>query len=265
MVTCDKRLKLLSSLDRFLLVQCGVNNTQQFRIYSEDDTFDDESSSFCEDVIFRMITRIHNAVNCSMKVLEVKSGCLIQAPSLTSSSIGCGSMRSLFVCMQHCKIHKALSLTSSSNLEYLKLSSVCIEDEGNIFKFIFMFIFVRSEEPERDRFSHFRLSISGDKLEEILIDWELGSAHTKTLNILLQILVYEVEWEIVDLPKSGGTITTLTSCLRFFARFKFFEPDTVPTMVLEKLRQMEYPWPASSHSSGALSQSQSYREATQSP
>lgn len=69
-----------------------------------------------------------------------------------------------------------------------------------------LFSFVRSEEPERDRFSHFRLSISGDKLEEILIDWELGSAHTKTLNILLQILVYEVEWEFVDLPKSGGTI-----------------------------------------------------------
>ncbi|KAM1208069.1 hypothetical protein ACFX2J_013779 [Malus domestica] len=214
-VSCEKRLELLSSLDRFLLMYRGVNNIQRFRIYW-DDLLLNASSSFRQDAVFRMMTWIHNAVSCNVEVLEIFVHIIIDPPRtlLPSSVFLCRSLRSLSISMCY-NILKSPSLTSSSNLECLTLSSVTIEDE-EIFKWIScsckcikelhlenvsgssvtiessslrLFSFLNPNHSSR----YCNLSISGEKLEEILIDWGFDSTCSKLLNIHAPNLKY-LKW-----------------------------------------------------------------------
>ena len=97
----EKLLKVLSSLDRFLWMHRGVNKIQRFRIYWDDDSLNDFlGHDFLEDVAFRMMTWIHNAVSCNVEVLEVDFLMFIRKerqPLCPLSVFLCESLRSLFL------------------------------------------------------------------------------------------------------------------------------------------------------------------------
>ncbi|CAL8170367.1 unnamed protein product [Prunus armeniaca] len=238
--TCSRRLMLLSSLDRFLLLHCAVNKIQRFRI-CWNNLLSEENPCFIEDVRFRVITWIHNAVRCKVEVLEVDVSVFeVRSYFLPSSVFLCGSLRSLLLSSLDL-ILKAPSLASSSNLECLKLEFVDIEDDKGFFKWIscsckcikelhlyhvFGIEQVIIESPslksfsfvhhtDSDLFPYLFLSISGEKLEDVLIDWEFGSTFDNFLNIFAPNLKY-LKWSgNVVLRKNLGQFMCLEKAQLF--------------------------------------------------
>ncbi|XP_062003516.1 putative F-box/FBD/LRR-repeat protein At4g03220 [Rosa rugosa] len=203
----DKRLELLSSLDRFLLVHRGVNKLKRLCIFLN--AYRDSKNE-----AFRIITWIHSAVRCNVEVLELDIGVPDETLPFPSSVFHCGSLRSLLVKMS-CRILKAPSLTSFSNLEYLKLTYVIIGDEG-IFKWIsccckcietlilehaygIKTVTIQSSSLKSFRFVKdylvrpCNLNISGGRLEDIFIDWGFNSDFSRSLNISAPDLKY-LKW-----------------------------------------------------------------------
>ncbi|KAL6273424.1 hypothetical protein ACE6H2_024116 [Prunus campanulata] len=230
----EKPLKLLSSLDRFLFIHREVNKIQRFRISWCDLLRNGEQKLyFSDDVSFRVITWILNAVRCKVEVLEIVAGFFMERRySLPSSVFLCGSLRSLLL-TRGCTILKAPSLASSSNLEYLKLDDVFIEDEG-FFKWIscsckcikelhlediFGINQITIESSSLKSFSFVLdspayidciLSISAEKLEDILVHLDLHNSVKNLVNIFAPNLKYlKLSGDDVWIGQSLGKSTSL--------------------------------------------------------
>ncbi|KAM0980609.1 hypothetical protein ACFX2A_014037 [Malus domestica] len=208
--SCEVRLKLVNSLDRFLL-QRGDNKIGHFRlvwkshaVYEEND----EAPCFCVNEHFRIMTWIHNALRCNVKVLDAKNRVVDFEDELytlfPSCVFLCATLTSLAVDMDFTMV-KTPSVAFSSNLVYLKLLNVKIEDEGffkwiscscKFIKEIFLFgisvrgnIIIKSSSLEKfgyvdgGSFTLSHLNISGEKLEVINITWRFSSPDDKSLNI----------------------------------------------------------------------------------
>lgn len=212
--SCKIRLNLLNSLDRFLL-QRGGNKIQCFRLKwerhfldPESDEEGDETVCFCVNEHFRIITWIDNAVRCNVEVLHVETDLLhdfrVEQLVIPSCVFHCATLRSLVVEMTRA-IVKTPSFVFYSNLTYLNLSTVEIEDE-RFFKWIScsckfikkLFLdsvcgirnfTIESSSLENFKFSGgifpppCHLNISGEKLVHITINWGFDSPSDKSLNI----------------------------------------------------------------------------------
>ncbi|XP_034225823.1 putative F-box/FBD/LRR-repeat protein At4g03220 [Prunus dulcis] len=196
-----KQFKLLSSLDKFL-VHRRENKIQCFRICWSL-SYGKAASLYNE--LYRVVTWIHMAVRCNVEVLDLE----LRIPDTTRLELPsciflCGSLRSLSV---HCnKILTAPSLVSSTNLQYLKLTNVTV-DEGlckwiscsckcikelhlehlwlelvhgakqitisssslETLRFISCYAYYSFQNPS----GNFHLNISGERLEDIYIDWKV--------------------------------------------------------------------------------------------
>ncbi|KAB2631501.1 F-box/LRR-repeat protein [Pyrus ussuriensis x Pyrus communis] len=205
--TCEFRLRLFSSLDRFLL-QRGDNRINYFGIYwnGHSDLGSDRTPCFCVNVRSQIIDWIHNAVRCNVEVLSFPCDVFL-----------CATLRSLCVNMDG-TIVKTPSVSFSSNIEYLELINVDIEDEG-FFKWISCSckfikelilsdvgpvenIIIESSSLEKfEVYDHFydgictlsHLTISGKKLETIAIWWSFDSHSGTSLNMYAPKLKY-LEW-----------------------------------------------------------------------
>lgn len=207
MSTCELRLKLVNTLDRFLLNR-GDNKMQSFALFwNGHDDEDADEPCFCVNENFRIITWIQNAVRCKVEKLYLDvtffdfEGEPLAFPSCVFL---CASLRSLVVDMAR-TIVKTPSFTFSSNLEKLNLRDVVIKDEG-FFKWIsccceFMKelslgevngidnITIESSSLEKFYFINYQveetchLNISGQKLEEININCS-HSPRSTVLNII---------------------------------------------------------------------------------
>ncbi|VVA39877.1 PREDICTED: F-box/LRR-repeat, partial [Prunus dulcis] len=190
-----KQFKLLSSLDRFL-VRRRENKIHCFRICW---SLSHGKAASLYNELYRVVTWIRMAVRCNVEVLDLE----LRIPDTTMLELPsciflCGSLRSLSV---HCnKILTAPSLDSSTNLQYLKLTNVTI-DEG-FCKWIscsckcikelhlehvevenitmeslslesFSFVF-----PSYCGLCH--LNISCEKLEDIHIEWRFASTSSRS-------------------------------------------------------------------------------------
>lgn len=187
---------------------------------------DDKIKSFCinwdfsasiSEEGFRMMTWIHIAVRCNVEVLDLelrlneKDGATLELPCCIYS---CQSMRSLSV--KTCTILKAPSFACSNNLQHLKLKNVrmdkgfgkwiscsctCIKDiwleDVRVDSFTvessslesFTLLYTYNRDP-----CHF--SISGEKLAEMNIQWEISQASsriTRSLNVYAPNLKY-LKW-----------------------------------------------------------------------
>ncbi|XP_018507711.1 F-box/LRR-repeat protein At3g58900-like isoform X2 [Pyrus x bretschneideri] len=222
--TCEVRLNLLNSLDRFLL-QRGDNKIEYFRLVweshsvVEEDSDDqrDEEPCFCVNERFRIMTWIHNALRCNVEVLDVKSDVDYfedEPYALFPSCVFlCAPLTSLAVEMNRTMV-KTPSAAFSSNLVDLKLINVEIEDEG-FFKWISCSckfikeihlchiritgnIIIKSSSLEKfeyleGTFTRSHIDISAEKLEVINIDWTFQSPGDNSLNIFAPKLKY-FEW-----------------------------------------------------------------------
>ncbi|PRQ43978.1 putative F-box domain, FBD domain, leucine-rich repeat domain, L domain-containing protein [Rosa chinensis] len=169
----------------------GVNRIARFHFHWNLDIH--QPKIFREDERFRLDKWIYNAIRCNVEVLDIniENSCL-EAPPLPFCIFLCGSLKSLVVEM-YCKISKAPSLASLSNLECLKLQDVIILDEG-FFKWIScsckcikelslihvhgnggMHFTIESSSLEslciKWVYGMFHLNISGQKLRKIIINW----------------------------------------------------------------------------------------------
>ncbi|XP_068308739.1 putative F-box/FBD/LRR-repeat protein At5g44950 [Pyrus communis] len=209
--SCEVRLMLVNSLDRFLLQRGDKSIPSHFRlvwkshaVYEEND----EAPCFCVNERFRLITWIHNAIRCNVEVLDVKSRVVDfddELYSLFPSCVFlCATLHSLAVNLNFTMV-KTPSVAFSSNLVDLKLLKVKIEDEGffkwiscscKFIKGIFLCgisvrgnIIIKSSSLEKfgyvdgSRFTLSHLNISGEKLEVINISWTFNSPDDKSLNI----------------------------------------------------------------------------------
>ncbi|XP_068309425.1 F-box/FBD/LRR-repeat protein At1g16930-like [Pyrus communis] len=222
--TCEVRLNLVNSLDRFLL-QRGDNKIEYFRLVweshsvVEEDSDDqrDEEPCFCVNERFRIMTWIHNALRCNVEVLDVKSDVDYfedEPYALFPFCVFlCATLTSLAVEMNRTMV-KTPSAAFSSNLVDLKLINVEIEDEG-FFKWISCSckfikeihlchiritgnIIIKSSSLEKfeyleGTFTRSHIDISAEKLEVINIDWRFQSPGDNSLNIFAPKLKY-FEW-----------------------------------------------------------------------
>ncbi|KAM1306088.1 hypothetical protein PS2_008563 [Malus domestica] len=219
--TCEFRLRLLSSLDRFLLHR-GDNRINYFGIYwnGHFDLGSDRTPCFCVNVRSQIIDWIRNAVRCNVEVLCVSSNLkdfVVEPLAFPCGVFLCATLRSLCVNMDG-TIVKTPSVSFSSNIEYLELINVDIEDEG-FFKWISCSckflkelilsdvgrvenIIIESSSLEKfEVFDHFydgictlsHLTISGKKLETIAIWWSFDSHSGTSLNMFAPKLKY-LEW-----------------------------------------------------------------------
>lgn len=201
--TCYKRLQLLTYLERFLFSR-GDNKIQSFRVNWERHYVDgNETPCICDSEHYRMITWIKRAVRCNVEMLDLKMTLYDSKEAAFPFCIFlCGSLRALKVDMDFTLL-RTPSFAFSSNLNYLKLRSVVIEDE-RFFKWISSSckflqelhlkelcgtetISIESSSLKRLEFfgvfnvSH--LNIAGEKLEDISIGWLFESPSNKSFNI----------------------------------------------------------------------------------
>ncbi|KAM5559435.1 F-box/LRR-repeat protein [Rosa sericea] len=204
MSTCSGRLKLLTYLERFLFRR-GDNKIQSFRVRWESHSMDvDATPCICDNECYRLSTWIQNAVRCNVEVLDLKITLynteLVFSPSCVFL---CAPLKSLVVDMNY-TVLRTPSSAFSSNLKYLQLTNVYIEDE-EFFKWIScsckcigdlhlsvlgienVTIFRSSLERfslicgPRDDMCH--LNISSEKLVDIDLYWTFDSPSNKSLTI----------------------------------------------------------------------------------
>ncbi|BFG38599.1 hypothetical protein CerSpe_248730 [Prunus speciosa] len=229
--TCELRVKLLNSLDRFMFHRRD-NKIQSFYLFWDGHYIEegnDEPCYLCSNENFRIITWIHNAVRCNVEVL-----CLdillcdfeeegLAFPSCVFLST---SLRSLNVVQMKGIIIKTPPFAFSSNLSCLELGELDIEDEA-FFKWIscsckcikqLTFAGVRNiksitiESPSLEIFNFCdpygsqicHLKISGEKLESIRIDWGFFLSGDHSLNIFAPNLNF-LRWvgNVMNHPNLG--------------------------------------------------------------
>ncbi|VVA21824.1 PREDICTED: F-box/LRR-repeat [Prunus dulcis] len=159
-----KQFKLLSSLDKFL-VHRRENKIQCFRICWSL-SYGKAASLYNE--LYRVVTWIHMAVRCNVEVLDLE----LRIPDTTRLELPsciflCGSLRSLSV---HCnKILTAPSLELWLELVHgakqITISSSSLET----LRFISCYAYYSFQNPS----GNFHLNISGERLEDIYIDWKV--------------------------------------------------------------------------------------------
>ncbi|CAN6719681.1 unnamed protein product [Malus baccata var. baccata] len=214
--TCELRLKLLNSLDRFLFRR-GDNKIKSFDLYWDCHYVEDsdEAPCFCVFENFRIVSWIHNAVRCNVEELFLDISLdALEDEGLTFPSCVflCASLRSLNVVQISGLIIKTPSVAFSSNLDSLLLENVDIEDEG-FFKWIscsckcikklsvigvkqIKSITIESPSLEYLKFKDqgwneiCQLKISGEKLEDISLDWGLSLPSNCSLDIFAPNLKY---------------------------------------------------------------------------
>ncbi|KAL6144529.1 hypothetical protein ACLB2K_055221 [Fragaria x ananassa] len=228
-LTFDKRLELLDSLDRFL-IQRGNNKLKYLSIdwapeYHHGET---EIESHCVLQKSRILGWIQHAIYCNVEELYVFFATLVPALGdiLLDDFIDfpfcvfvCESLRYLTLDMKCTKLEAPSFCTSPiSNLVSLCLRNVTIEDDEGFCKWVsYCCRFIKElgmkqvrglenitiESSSLESFSiqcpsylHIdRLVISGDKLEEIDINWECDSRkrNNSLLNISAPNLMY-LKW-----------------------------------------------------------------------
>ncbi|CAN6719674.1 unnamed protein product [Malus baccata var. baccata] len=211
--TCYCRLKLLSYLDRFFFHR-GDSRIQSFRVhwfkheeYKLEEYEGEEPPCFCGRDCYestRMFTWIQNAVRCKVEVLDLETDVYdSEHEPLPSCVFQCETLRYL-VLHVNWTILRTPSFTFPSNLKYLELKKIFIENEG-FFKWIsccckcieelnlqevngIEIMTIKSSSLKKLSFSGFsvdlcHINISCEKLEGIFICWSFASASNKSLNI----------------------------------------------------------------------------------
>ncbi|KAL6141734.1 hypothetical protein ACLB2K_060021 [Fragaria x ananassa] len=192
-MACELRLKLVNTLDRFLLSR-GDNEMKSFSLFWDGHSDEElDEPCFCVNENFRINTWIQNAVRCKVEKVHLAvayfdfEGEPIAFPSCVFRS---SSLRSLVVEMPH-TVFKTPSFTFSSNLKRLDLRDVIIQDEG-FFKWIscsckslkdisltdceIYNITIESSSLEKFVFFNYmifetcHINISGGKLEEVNVN-----------------------------------------------------------------------------------------------
>ncbi|KAK9921291.1 hypothetical protein M0R45_029808 [Rubus argutus] len=192
----QQQLSLLNSIDRFL-VHRGDNKIQCFRI----------SWGFCSgisDEVFRLITWIQIAVRCNVEVLEfhVTSWHSPETIELPSCIVLCESLRSLVIDFD--AILKVPTFASFTSLQSLKLKHVRVDErfchwmsstscecikELHLFEVNAENMTVQSSSLESFTFvvhaysDLCHLSISGEKLVHVHIEWGFYNPGSRSLNI----------------------------------------------------------------------------------
>ncbi|PRQ43969.1 putative F-box domain, leucine-rich repeat domain, L domain-containing protein [Rosa chinensis] len=201
MSTCSEQLKLLTYLVRFLFRR-GDNKIQSFRVRWEIHSMHvDATSCICDTLSIW----IQNAVGCNVEVLDLKiTSCNTKLVFFPSCVFLCAPLKSLVVDMNY-TVLRTPSSAFSSNLKYLQLTNVYIEDE-EFFKWIScsckcigdlslshvhgienVTIFRSSLERfslicgPLDHMCH--LNISSEKLVDINLYWTFDSPSNKSLTI----------------------------------------------------------------------------------
>ncbi|XP_062004585.1 putative F-box/FBD/LRR-repeat protein At4g03220 [Rosa rugosa] len=201
--TCRNRLQLMTYLERYLFHR-GGNKIQSFRVNWERHYMDEnETVCICASEHYRLITWINSAVRCNVEVLDLKMTLYDpeEAP-FPSSVFLCGTLRSLAVDMNFTLL-RTPSFGFSSNLTKLELKDVVIEDD-RFFKWVscsckfieelhldqvrgIITISIESSSLKIlrffDVFNTSHLSISGEKLEDIVVGWYVESPSNSSLNI----------------------------------------------------------------------------------
>lgn len=197
------RLRLLNYFDRFL-IQRGNNHKQRFRICW---VFTGHLVGNCDDY-FRVITWIHNAARCNVEVLDLdfhSHDDRIIEVELPICLFRCQSLKSLMVDLKF-SILKTPSLACSTTLRSLKLKNLTINEEFckwiscscKCLKELWLelvhgshIITIESSSLESLHFSScyfyygsqyvgcdiLYLSISGEKLEEMHLEWKAVSSN----------------------------------------------------------------------------------------
>ncbi|CAN6577390.1 unnamed protein product [Malus baccata var. baccata] len=240
--TCEFRLKLLSSLDRFLLKR-GDNKIKYFRLFWTGHLIKnrDRTPCFCVNENFRIVNLIHNAVRCNVEVLDIF---LDEKLAFPFSIFLCETLKSLVINMP--SVVKTPSVAFSSNLEYLELMNVEIKDEG-VFKWIscscksikelilcglgrIKNITIESSSLEKfeiyDGFcTPIHLNISGEKLETIRVSWRFRSMHR------VEYLVIN-EATIKALFSEGGSTQARFNNLSYLEMdIRSFSDELVPALI----------------------------------
>ncbi|XP_050142232.1 F-box/LRR-repeat protein At3g58900-like [Malus sylvestris] len=163
--------RLVTTFDRYLHLR-GHNRMQRVRIGLRLSTSEEEEN-VSDDHSQVVLNWIRTAVRCNVEELDLfLEHSVTSTFSLPSSIFHSQSLRSLSVSMDifESQVVEAPSLYFSSNLRYLSLSFVKIVDEG-LFKWIsccckWIFIFgILFNDGD------VHLSISGEKLENIVMAW----------------------------------------------------------------------------------------------
>ncbi|XP_050382802.1 putative F-box/FBD/LRR-repeat protein At1g78760 [Argentina anserina] len=198
-MACERRLKLMNSLDRFLLNR-GGNQMKSFLLFWDGHNDEElEEPCFCVNERFRIMTWIQNAVRCKVEkvhLLVYFSGFDDDPIAFPSCAFRSSSLRSLVVEMRRTVV-KTPSFDFFSNLEKLDLRDVIIQDE-EFFKWIscsckslkdlslteireIHTITIESSSLEKFHFLDYaadetcHINISGEKLEEINVDCNYSS------------------------------------------------------------------------------------------
>lgn len=235
--TCRDRLQLMTYLERFLYHR-GDNKIQGFRVNWERHYMDEnETVCICASEHYRIITWINNAVRRNVEVLNLKMTLYDSEEAPFPSSVFlCGSLRSLAVDMNFTLL-RTPSFAFSSNLKFLELKDVVIEDE-RFFKWISCSCkFIQELHLDRvrgietisiessslkilrfyDVFNIYHLSISGEKLEDLVVFWYFESPSNSSLNIFAPNLKF-LSWngKLMNHLKLGKfrRLETALLCLR---------------------------------------------------
>ncbi|CAN6716989.1 unnamed protein product [Malus baccata var. baccata] len=196
------QLNMLNSFDRFLILR-GGNKVQKFQVHLD-------LCSSLPDEIFRVITWIHIAARCNVEVLDLQLSVLkndMASFELPSCIFLCGSLRSLIVNLY--TVLKVPSFAGSTNLQHLKLTEVQIDDrffkwisssckcikELQLYDVRTVNITIENSSLESFRFVSYKsgichLNISGEKLEDIHVDWEYYQPGSRSLTISAPNLKY---------------------------------------------------------------------------
>ncbi|KAM1735473.1 hypothetical protein ACFX12_013945 [Malus domestica] len=233
--TCYYRLKLLSYLDRFFFHR-GDSRIQSFRVrwfkheeYKLEEYEGEEPPCFCGRDCYegtRMFTWIQNAVRCKVEVLDLETDVSDsdELEPLPSCVFQCETLRYLVLHVDW-MILRTPSFTFPSNLKYLELKKIVIENEG-FFKWIsccckcieelnlrevhgIETMTIKSSSMKKLRFSGFsvdlcHINISCEKLEGLFVCWYFASASNKSLNIFAPNLKH-LKWvgNMVKHPNLG--------------------------------------------------------------
>ncbi|KAM1208058.1 hypothetical protein ACFX2J_013769 [Malus domestica] len=232
--TCYYRLKLLSYLDRFFFHR-GDSRIQSFRVrwlkheeYKLEEYEGEEPPCFCARDCYegtRMFTWIQNAVRCKVEVLDLETDVYdCELEPFPSCVFQCETLRYL-VLHVNWTILRTPSFTFSSNLKYLELKKIVIENEG-FFKWVsccckcieelnlqkvhgIETMTIKSSSLKKLNLSGFsialcHINISCENLEGIYIGWTFYSASNKSLNIFAPNLKH-LKWigDMVKHPNLG--------------------------------------------------------------
>ncbi|KAB2631518.1 F-box/LRR-repeat protein [Pyrus ussuriensis x Pyrus communis] len=196
------QLNLLNSFDRFLILR-GGNKVQKFQVHLD-------LCSSLPDEIFRVITWIHIAARCNVEVLDLQLRVYkndMASFELPSCIFLCGSLRYLIVTLY--TVLKVPSFAGSTNLRHLNLSYVQIDDgfskwisnsckcikELQLYHVGAVNITIESSSLESFRFVSVQndtchLNITGEKLEDIHVNWEYYQRGSRSLTISAPNLKY---------------------------------------------------------------------------